>query len=547
MPNQPQNVVMPYVQSRSSGYFYRQRVPKLLRKAIGKTEWVYPLSTYCPKLAARRGAELYVAIHTPLNNTKEAMSPSPLSNERAKQIADRWKRAKLNEDFDQRLSARPPTETPQAIAEQHRRAVDDLRRINLAPHASMIDAVVHQRQLDVPRQSDDWRRLGYYLLHANIEFLQELEQRADPTRHYPMAYLPPDKEELDTQHLKLSEALEGWCNAMERRPHTLAEWRTNIRRFIELKGDLYVHDIALADIRDFKNACLQIPRSPSKADRKRPLPDVLHRYKNLDVRRLSADSVNKILASVSSVLSWCLDNGYLDKNVARGVRAAKPKIASKRRLPFSRDDLSAIFETSPVFKDGKRPRGGAGHAAYWLPVLALYTGARLEELGQLTLDDVSCEGEIHYLDINGDGEGQSVKTQSSIRKVPLHPMVFDLGFADYLVKTRRQGHTDLFPYVRSKAVKRTASFSKWVNRYLRECCGISDPRKVFHSFRHTFKDACRDAGIAKDIHDAITGHTDSSVGSRYGQGHSLITLAEAIELVHYPKLAIKACLFKDHR
>lgn len=539
MPNNQNSVAMPYVQHRQSGYFYRQRTSKLLRQAIGKTELIFSLSTACPRLAACRAAELYVAIHTPGNHTAhDDMIHSALTHERASHIAERWKRAKLNEDFDLRLSARPPTDTPQALADRHRRAVDDLRRINLTPHVGMIDAVVGERHLELPKESDDWRRLGYYLLKANTELLQELEKRSDLSRPHPMAYLSPEEDEFDeaVQRVKISEALEGWSNDMERRPYTLSEWRTNIRRFIELKGDQFVQDITAADIRDFKTACLQIPRNLSGVDRKRLLPDIIHRHKNLNVQRLSPDSVNKILASISSVLGWCIDNGHLTNNVARGVRVAKPKIASKRRLPFNEEDLKAIFEDSPVFKDGKRPRGGAGHAAYWLPILALYTGARLEELGQLAIDDVRCEGEIHYLDINADGEGKSVKTQSSIRRVPMHPVIIALGFLEYVAKTRRHGHTDVFPYVRSKAAKRTASFSKWVNRYFRDTCGISDRRRVFHSFRHTFKDACRNAGIARDVHDAITGHSDSSVGGRYGQGHSLTILAEAIEKIDYKDL-----------
>lgn len=541
MPNTQNHVVMPYVQRRPNGYFYRQRTPKLIRQAIGKTEWLYSLSTDCPKLAARRAAELYVAIHPPENNLiGDDLDHYELTHERASKIADRWKRLKLNEDFDLRLSARPPTDSPQALANKHRNAVEDLRRINLAPHVAMIDAVVSERHLDMPQESDDWRRLGYYLLKANTELLQELEKRSDLSQHHPMAYIPPEEseEDIDVQYLRISEALEGWSSDLERRPHTLSEWRTNVRRFIEIKGDLYVHDISVADIREFKTACLQIPRNLRGEDRKRKLPDILERHRNLDVQRLSADSVNKILASISSVLGWCVDNGYVTANVARGVRVPKPKITNKRRLPFSADDLKAIFEESPVFKDGKRPRGGAGHAAYWLPVLALYTGARLEEIGQLTIDDVRCEGDIDYLDINADGEGKSVKTQSSIRRVPLHPRLVELGFLDYLDKTRRHGHTDVFPYVRSKVAKRTASFSKWVNRYFRNTCGITDERKVFHSFRHTFKDTCRNSGIPRDIHDAITGHSDSSVGGRYGQGHSLVTLNDAIQNVSYGNLQI---------
>jgi integrase len=43
----------------------------------------------------------------------------------------------------------------------------------------------------------------------------------------------------------------------------------------------------------------------------------------------------------------------------------------------------------------------------------------------------------------------------------------------------------------------TGNWSKWWGRYMRNVIGIKDRRKVFHSFRHTFKDACREAGLGR--------------------------------------------------
>jgi len=45
---------------------------------------------------------------------------------------------------------------------------------------------------------------------------------------------------------------------------------------------------------------------------------------------------------------------------------------------------------------------------------------------------------------------------------------------------------------------------------------IYDKGKVFHSFRHTFKDALRNSGVDEALSDALTGHSSSSVGRHYG-------------------------------
>ncbi len=59
---------------------------------------------------------------------------------------------------------------------------------------------------------------------------------------------------------------------------------------------------------------------------------------------------------------------------------------------------------------------------------------------------------------------------------------------------------------------------------------FTDSRKVFHSFRHTFKDICRKVGIEEAVHDALTGHTGNSVSRKYGnEQYPLEPLFEAME------------------
>jgi len=81
----------------------------------------------------------------------------------------------------------------------------------------------------------------------------------------------------------------------------------------------------------------------------------------------------------------------------------------------------------------------------------------------------------------------------------------------------------------------TGNWSKWWSRYT-DYLGITDPRKVFHSLRHSFKDACRAARIEEELHDALTGHTSASVGRKYGNGVPLEVLAEAVAKVSHKGL-----------
>ena len=71
--------------------------------------------------------------------------------------------------------------------------------------------------------------------------------------------------------------------------------------------------------------------------------------------------------------------------------------------------------------------------------------------------------------------------------------------------------------------------SKRSMHYIRKV--TKDKDLVAHSFRHTFKDLCRDADIPNDLHKFITGHSGGDVSSYYGEGHSLERRKEAIDRV----------------
>ena len=103
----------------------------------------------------------------------------------------------------------------------------------------------------------------------------------------------------------------------------------------------------------------------------------------------------------------------------RSPRLPKAKVEKKARVSFDLEDLRKIFN-APVFREQERPIAGAGEAAYWRPLIALYAGARLTEIGQLRVQDIKRESGIDYFDISDEGEDAGIKMLSSRRRVPIH-------------------------------------------------------------------------------------------------------------------------------
>lgn len=323
-----------------------------------------------------------------------------------------------------------------------------------------------------------------------------------------------------------------YANERGLKDKTRADFGAQVRRFIEVNGDLDAAAITKAHVREFKDALLRLPaRVPNKL-RGMTVPQIVQATRDeQDTPRLSAQTVNdKALGAVGAVLNYGVSNGFLSSNPAEGIKANGPKLKQAPRVMYADADLNCIF-TSPVFTDRARPGAGGGEAAKWLPLLALFTGARLEELGTLLLTDVRDERGVPFLAITDDGEGKSLKNAHSRRHVPLHPRLIEIGFLDYVAAQRRTANPRLFPLLGSNVNEATASFSKWWGRYAREL--VPDKRKTFHSFRHSFKRALRDAGVDETLRDAVMGHATTTVAETYGLDDegarfSLSVLAEAL-------------------
>ncbi len=246
-----------------------------------------------------------------------------------------------------------------------------------------------------------------------------------------------------------------------------------------------------------------------------------------ETRDNSAKTLEKKGTLVGAMFSVAVKDELLDKNPFASFDYSR--FATKEGLenpderePFTTEQMQRIFSLDEgLFSVTKKTGGGGYHARVWIPILALYTGARLDEIGSLRISDVLTEPLPHLYIRKG-------KNQSSVREVPLHPQLINLGFLKYVEAIRAAGHESLWPHLntRSETANDSEVLGRWFNRFIHEKLALPST-VVFHSFRHTFKDLCRDALIPRDLHHALTGHSvggeEKNVGDDYGKGFALET------------------------
>lgn len=313
------------------------------------------------------------------------------------------------------------------------------------------------------------------------------------------------KDEKAEQNPTISELHELWLKQQEWPRSTVQGMGRAVARFNQVLGTKRVKAVTRQDFTLFKDKMRE--------------PGVV------TPTGMSVPNMNTTLSLLSALFGFAVKRNLIEANPARGSQLKDARRPREKRREFDESALRAIFG-SPIYTADERPEGGAGEAVYWLPLLALYTGARINELCQLHPDDVAQEG---YTDRKGKAhkawviriehdraKGKRVKTEGSERRIPVHPDLIKLGFIGYAQD--QAGKPRLFHLLAPSAAedKVSGNWGRWWGRHLRKTCGVVDERMTFHSFRHTFKHHMRQCQIPKDVNDALTGHETGDAADAYG-------------------------------
>jgi integrase len=245
-------------------------------------------------------------------------------------------------------------------------------------------------------------------------------------------------------------------------------------------------------------------------------------------KTMATETINRNLARLNVLFNYAEIHGLMDKNPAKGLLLKKKKRDDQLRAAFDNEDLRKLFQSEKYLKDEH-----SRSYMYWVPILGLFTGARIDEICQLHLDDIRQDDGVWVFDIN-QKEEKKLKNPGSERLVPIHPFLLDdLKIISYVESQRRKGEGRLFPELRQRREGYGQTVSKWFGRY-RKSCGVTEKDKVFHSFRHTFTNNLKQDDVNEVMIAELVGHAVNSITmSRYGKRYEPKKLFEAIGKLKY--------------
>jgi integrase len=426
----------------------------------------------------------------------------------------------------------------------------------LVEHAA--DEIIRRDVLDIVKGSPKYRDLCQRLLRGDIEALERGVERdsgnwsgvpKDPIVKPPLPFMA---QKLAAPGESIMELFDRFKN--ERRAAISADtWDQNrkiVKLFAEFVGEgSHITAINRKAVRDWKHKLSEWPRKAGDiiAFKGMSFRKVIERNVIEKKPVISQRSINKYLSALGGFAEWLLANDFINEDVMRGMYLAVDK-RRKTRLPFNTEQLNEIFG-SALFRScrGDKNESKPGNVRvrdwrYWIPLIALFTGARLGEIAQMLTADVRQLHGVWVFHITQEGsELKSTKTLGSQRVVPIHSELIAMGFLDYHKQAQQRADKQLFPELKQDARGFfSGDASKFFNKYFRAVGAKTDNVVNFHSFRHCMADAFRRAGYLDSQFGILLGHTEHTMSGQYGilpQG-PLADRVKMIEAVSFPGLEL---------
>ena len=332
----------------------------------------------------------------------------------------------------------------------------------------------------------------------------------------------------DADNPKLSISINNWLEIKKQsgiRESTYISLKQRINVFQQiiieiLHSEPSLNQISTAVIREFYFILKKIPVNRNAKNLK---GKSFFELIALELTPISSQSYNEYVNIITSYITWAVNDGLdINNNLSEILNNSKyNNNDSIKTLPFNKDDLNKIFN------EEKYLTGSFKRASdYWVPLIALFTGARLGEICQLHLSDIRQEEGTWVFDINDDiyvsDNTQLIKRiktkKASKRVVPIKTDLIKLGILEYIELLSESNQALLFPAEKRNSSGKFDAISKRFNYKLNE---IKQPldvkqRKSFHSFRHTVRTKLVDLDVDEGLIDNIVGHNSEkgSIGLR---------------------------------
>jgi integrase len=520
--------------SRHGIFYFRIVLPAPIAAVLGQRELVRSLGIRSPKLARQSGYQLSLQITPILERLQRIMAIDPNSinpNDVRKLVVEGLVFAS---DGSMRAERVKTSDDP-GVAQREMKALSDTATAWRQVHdftKGMDDETFALRDAEAMRLRDE-------LLAMAAAAQPSAVLASAPASTSPAAaqgvIIPVRPETLAKT---FADYMKTKANIA---PATITAYKGSFELFATLVGGAHrmAHEITKVELLEFNDALSHIPTHAKKRGiklgtaaeiLKNPPVKLDKNGQPIDYDIISGDNANLHLTNLQGLFDYVISSGRREgENTFKTMTRHSDGNQGGGAVGFEENELRAIFDPESLMK-AKRP------SQFWGPLLALYTGARLNELACLDLVDFVEEKGIPCISVRfvprakprtkpqkqskkqeaAARTAKQVKTVTSRRQVPLHPDLWEIGLQEYIDDVRSIGATRLFPTMPlDKKGKRERRMSHDGNEYLKMVGVHINRQKVMHAFRDTVSDMLGISDMDEFSADQWTGHTTQGIKAKH--------------------------------
>ena len=388
------------------------------------------------------------------------------------------------------------------------------------------------------------------------------------------------------EYPKISEAVERYLDnvRLDVAPGTLKNYKLYLSKFIDYYGeDATLNMVNNESVAKFSRYLCNLPTTKS-GKTKTAASSVI----------TILETVRTFFGKVKKYYKGVIDREFIADirdDLNERIRKAKDKLAEEEgigaRVPFTDEDLALIFNKQyfEYWTDDEPGR-------FWIVILLLYTGARLQDIALIQRGDIKITPEmpyqkdeyvkgsvdgIAYIDLTNKKREATLKQKKgkavSYRVIPIHSFVWnDLGFRDYVSLFPNKTNEHKLEYLFARHVAKSeredgSKYSKHNNKLSSDFqkyrvalkigkLSVDDDdkdKKSLHGLRNTgdaeMKRNIDNRAVAQWHSDLLLGHAFnmSMVSSKYDVGFSVESIyKESIAYLEYHKRIDLAALANSY-
>lgn len=552
---------VPGLMRRGNTYTFRKRVPSDLVKVLDQREIKIALGTTDYKTAVKEAHIRAVQLDILWENQREALKRGEKISAKDAVTEAEMRRAVIGHFWRREQSA---TVAPgEEVRDQLENEIGGYQEKDASAEAVLFvqaRTIIHEKKLNIELPADrtfgvktepfeaspQLIRLLELLRRADIEHLRRMLDRLDGNHgdraHDPLFEGINSVSPVSSlgDGITLGEAITRMENDPLRDQFgdtADAKYVVTFRAMKELIGEgRKLASITRAECAAVQELIADIPVNVKKLkayDRCKTLRDMATLRADRGDKKMSSTTITTYTHSMSSFFNWAIKKGLLTVNPATRLAPGRTSGNVSKR-PFKIEEMNKIVAGLNDWSDGGKLSG-----RWWVPMIAIFSGMRMGEIVSLTVDDIGARDGVECF-ILRKTEDKSLKTPGSERVVPIHPELVKLGLLQRVATLRDGGGSRLFPDLPGQTQDELSDlFQKRFAYWQKKVLGIDGAGVSFHSFRHGFRDALREAGVPIDTTRALGGWARSGgVEERYGQGTRPATLARWMAEVKYGGLVL---------